>query len=367
MLHPLLSRISIALIMMLFMNHCLLYCMKDNSFHLFDDRLEQEFQKKLVKKVIKHVDDMSYIGQASKACYAEVKRQQIHYIAKMHRLQDPSLIRVNIPPFVYIDQWNRGSCRGRYAIDPNSRIFYKESIIETWPLSSAVVNFERMPLCTGHDNNKFHVGFADTDKYERKRPTNLLIACFEQDEYEAQRLVRFYPLAEEHIIPGNPQSEKLYRDPFTPGLFREALCASKMIPGNKATQALLAHLAVIGFTEETWIEAKRLKKEEELRKRQEITAQARHLERFLNLLAAADLPVMEFTPEEEERARKDFEEMILSATGPRDHFAQNADETNEKYDTTSEWFNRPRSNELFSFPQMKYASISSESSNEESD
>jgi hypothetical protein len=307
MLHPFLSRISLALIM-LFVNHCSLYCMEEKSLHLFDDRLEQEFQKKLVKKVIKRVDDMSYIGQANKQCYAEVKRQQIAYIATMHRLQDPSLIRVNIPPFVF--RCDRKYHNGKGAIDPNSREFYKQSTIDSWPLSNAVATVNRLPESVGYNNDTFHVVFADADKYERRRPTNLLIACLQQNEGEAQRLVRMYPLAKEHIIPDSPQSEHLYRDPLTPMLFREALSVSKMIPGNKATQVLLDHLATIGFTEETWIESQCLEKE----RKSQMREQERLMECFLGNLLLADLPVMElFTPEEEERARKGFEEMILSA------------------------------------------------------
>lgn len=198
----------------------------DKPFHF--DRMEPELQN----VVIMFVDDLSYIGQTNKSCYAQVKKQQLYHIVDMHGLQDPRLAKPNIPPFVFfIDPScddHRGN--GKRAIDPNSRIFYKDS---TW---------EKYPLGCGAYHDTFHIDFNGDDKYQRVGPTNLLIACLMQKECAAQRLVRFYPLAPQHVIAGDSQSKKLYEDFLTPRLFLEALCASKMIPNNKATAILLEHL-----------------------------------------------------------------------------------------------------------------------------
>src|SRR5260221_4626605 len=51
--------------------------------------------------VIDHVDNMASIGQANKECYAIVKRKQTQYIIQMQKDQNPSLARLNIPPFMF--------------------------------------------------------------------------------------------------------------------------------------------------------------------------------------------------------------------------------------------------------------------------
>jgi hypothetical protein len=177
--------------------------------------------------------------------------------------------------------------------------------------------------------------------------------------------VSFYPLAEGHIIANNPQSEQLYRDPFTAGLFRGALGASKMIPDNKATQVLLAHLAAIGFTEETWIKSKGLKQEIKYRQIEEAKFQERHIERFLGNILAVDWSVAKFTPEEEKRARKEFEDMILSVTEPnafQDLFVDEGATNPMQHVLIPQ-----ETNEQPTLPQMQYVTISSESSSSDED
>ncbi len=189
----------------------------DKPFHF--DRLKPELQE----IVIMMVDDMSYIGQTNKSCCAQVKKQQLNHIVDMHRLQDPRLAKPNVPPFMFFAHPIHGNDRrdGKCAVDPNSRIFYKDSTKGKYPLGCGAY----------HDT--FHIDFSGDDKYQRVMPTSLLIACLTQNECEAKRLLRFYPLAPQHITAGDPQSKKLSKDPQTPQLFLEALCASKMIPNNK--------------------------------------------------------------------------------------------------------------------------------------
>jgi hypothetical protein len=204
---------------------------------------EQEFTKfselasELQGEIIKYVDNMSYIGQANKACYAQVRKQQIEYIVDMHRKQDFTMVKLNIPPFVFITGVERySSALGWYisnetcVIDPNSLNFYKLGTREKWNSSNI-----RYP-------NTFLIDHRN-EKYNCMRPTNLLIACLEQNESEVKRLLKMYPIKQEHVIKGDSKSEEWYKDRNTRLFFDEALDAAKMIPGNKVMPLLLAHCA----------------------------------------------------------------------------------------------------------------------------
>jgi hypothetical protein len=314
-------------------NQLSIFGMDQDAFHNFG-LLEPMFQK----AVVMLADDLSYIGQANKAWYAEVKKEQLKHIVDQHQLQDPRLARSNIPPFVFFvdplydgTQWN-----GKCAVDPSSRVFYKDSTKGKYPVKSGVC----------HD--RFHVEFSDDDKYKRIQPTNLLIACLTQNEGEAKRLLRFYPLVPQHVIAGDSQSKKLYEDDETQKLFMEALCVSKMIPDNRATCILLEYLEQANISESSIITARKKKKEEQqedaaaLRRfegfmlhmmppqmRQSYRAQspveyARQLayekeyikaeEEMIKMMSTGGNIFNPFSAEEEEKARKEFEEMILSVT-----------------------------------------------------
>ncbi len=216
-----------------------------NYISLYTMELEWKFTPfselvpELQNKVIKHVDDMSYIGQANKSSYAQVKKQQIAYIAKMHRMQDFTKVKLNIPPFVFfVNEFQYNPCcpnNTQYfprvcAVDPNSRIFYKDSVIEKW--NSANVRYP----------DTFRVDCRG-DEYYSIKPSNLLIACLEQNESEVRRLVNMYPIKPEHVTKGDSKSEAYYEDKDTRFLFDQALNAAKMIPDNKIMPLLLAHCA----------------------------------------------------------------------------------------------------------------------------
>ena len=163
------DRIILASIILL--NCVSLYSMELERFTLFS-----ELAPELQGKVIKRVDNMSYIGQVNKECYAEVKSQQVVYIAKMYRVQDFTKVKLNIPSFIFFGKPGDGYnphvpnpseyyiFSGVYVIDPNNRFFYKPSTIEKW--------------------NSSNVRYPDTfrldcrgEKHYSILPTNLVIAC----------------------------------------------------------------------------------------------------------------------------------------------------------------------------------------------
>lgn len=248
--------------------------------------------------VILHIDNLSYIGQSNKAWFAEVKKQQLDHIVDMHQQQNPRLARPNIPPLVFFGvPFHNGDRRdGKRAIDPNSRIFYKESTKNKYPLGC------------GAYHDRFHIDFSGDDKYQRVGPTNLLIACLTQNECEVKRLLRFYPLVKQHIIAGDCQSEKLYKDGDTKRLFLEALCASRVIANNKATCILLEYLEKANLSEDSLIQNMPIKKE----KRVKQVADQRRYEGFVLHMMPGFMRQQYQPTDEEMRARKEFEDMILS-------------------------------------------------------
>jgi len=136
--------------------------------------------------VIDQVDNMSFIGQTNKECYAIVQKKQIDYIIRMHDKQDPSLAQFNITPFVFLGAEN--DFGGKYALNPNSKTFYK------WPTQEKYFSQDE------NTYKNFHSTITWNDPYKHIEPTNLLINIFKRDINGIKALlIKQYKLVPEKI------------------------------------------------------------------------------------------------------------------------------------------------------------------------
>jgi hypothetical protein len=229
----------------------------------------------------------------------ELQKDIVERLVNMHRLQDPKLAKPNIPPFMFVNNISGEKC----IIDSTKRMFYKPSTVD------------------GVHSDQFPLRF-DVYCNEHIRPTNLLIACLQKDVTAAQRLLKLYPLTEKQVVENDPQSQQLYNNYMeTKQLFIEALCASKAIQNNKTTDLLLQHLKDAGLSEDLLIEMHNQHKadnKQELHEYKKVVAQDLkncYQKAIFNATGSiARDKTMEFSAEEEKKARKEFEEMILGFT-----------------------------------------------------